>query len=69
MSDKPARLQKIQEVWCNRSSAYVEFWKHDGLWFVTLDGRFSGNEAKDIGNALITANKKKKAAQQEGLGL
>ena len=68
MTDKPKRLDKFEDTWTSRSSAYVEFWESGGLWFVTLDGRFSGHEIKDIGNALITANKRKPLPQQ-GLGI
>ena len=57
MSDKPARLQKIEDHYAH-TSMHVEF--DDGFggeWMVHINGHFADFEVKAIADALEEANK------------
>ena len=54
--DKPARLQKIEDYWDQRGSAYVSFRASDH-WYVILDGAFDYSELVEIYRALKATNR------------
>ena len=53
---KPKRLQKLEDYWQARGSAYVDFRESDH-WYVILDGAFDYHELVEIYRALKAANK------------
>ena len=53
---KPKRLQKLEDYWQARGSAYVDFRESDH-WYVILDGAFDTVELHAIVKALKAANK------------
>jgi len=58
MTDKPKRLQKLEDRWRDDDAGTVEFDNgFSGEWMVYVSGRFSCGEIYDIVKALKAANK------------
>ena len=58
MTDKPKRLQKLEDRWRDDEAGTVEFDNgFDGEWMVYMDGLFADFELHEIVKALKSANK------------
>ena len=57
MTDKPARLEKLEEHYKDSARNVVFDDLFGGEWMVDIRGCFAGFELKDIANALQAANK------------
>ena len=58
MTDKPKRLQKLEDRWRDDDAGTVEFDNDfSGEWMVYVSGHFADFEVKEIANALKAANK------------
>jgi len=58
MTDKPKRLEKLEDRWRDDDAGTVEFDNgFSGEWMVHMDGHFADFEIKEIANALKAANR------------
>ena len=57
MTDKPARLEKIEKHYKDSARNVVFDNMFGGEWMVDIQGCFADFEIKDIASALLAANK------------
>ena len=58
MTDKPARLQKLEDYWLERGGPFVAFHEQDeGYWCADIKGCFADYELHEVAKALKAVNK------------